>query len=62
MINNYLILDASNNYVNIIVAENQFKASEGYPNTYIVIEDTDSRYNDYLQDLIANDYYKTPPA
>ena len=55
-------MNSSNNYVNVIVAESLVKAAEGYPNNYIVIEDTDSRYNDYLTDLIANDYYKTPPA
>lgn len=55
-------MDSSNNYVNVIVAESQINAEQAFPNTYIVIEDTDSRYNDYLQDLVANDYYKTPPA
>lgn len=55
-------MDSSNNYINVIVAENQTKAEQAFPNTYIVIEDTDSRYNDYLQDLVANNYYKTPPA
>jgi len=62
MTQNYLILDSSNNYVNIIVADNLAKASEGYPNNFIVIEDTDNRYETYMLDLIENNYYKTPPA
>lgn len=62
MLKNYLIIDSSNNYVNVIVAENLAKASEGYPNNYFIVEDSDSRFEEYIRDLIDNNYYKTPPA
>jgi len=62
MAHNYLIMDSSNNYVNIILADNIDSAKQPFPSNYIIIEDTDARHEVYIRDLIDNNYYKNSPS